>query len=212
VLARTRAAVVATAATPLLLVGCSHPAGPGPAPVSLDFCGGGPQVRPAVVEIVCGTSDIDAGSLTWSAWGRPIATAVGTAVVDLCTYEDCHTGSFTSVPIVVIASKIMRCAKEARAYSRLQYVFVDGSPFPGLLPNVASSNSSRRRPGPFRPRIRRSASAAELGPPHTGAAAGHPGRPQVATRLEMSSVRACALARITAGSNPAASAARAASR
>jgi len=139
-LARTRAAAMATAAAPLLLVGCSHPAGPGPAPVTLDFCGGGPQVRPAVVEIVCGTSDIDANSLTWSAWGRQIATAVGTAVVDLCTYEDCHTGSFTSVPIVIIASKIKGCAKVTRAYSRLQYVFVDGSPFPGLPANVPSSN------------------------------------------------------------------------
>ena len=91
----------------------------------------------AAMEIVCGTSDITAGRLAWSAWGQQIATAVGTAVVDMCAYEDCHTGSFSSVPIVLIASKIVRCAKAARAYSRLQYVFVGGSPFSGLPPNGA---------------------------------------------------------------------------
>ena len=94
----------------------------------------------AAMEIVCGTSDITAGRLAWSAWGQQIATAVGTAVVDMCAYEDCHTGSFSSVPVVLIASKIVRCAKAARAYSRLQYVFVGGSPFSGLPASVNTSN------------------------------------------------------------------------
>ena len=64
-----------------------------------------------------------------------MATAVGTAVVDLCTYEDCHTGSYRSVPIVVIASELVRCGGR-RAYSRLQYVFVGGSPFPVMPANL----------------------------------------------------------------------------
>lgn len=141
-LARTRAAVAATAGLPLLLAACSHPATPVnvPAPVTMAWCGSGSQVRPAVVEIVCGTTEITAGSLTWSAWGKQVATAVGTAVVDLCTYEDCHTGSYTSVPIVVIASKIVRCARDTQAYARLQYVFVGGSPFPQIPPDVKFSD------------------------------------------------------------------------
>lgn len=148
----TRAAAAVTAAL-LLLSACSHPAprpGPEPAPVTMAYCGSGPQVRPAVVEIVCGTNDIAAGHLAWSSWGRPIATAVGTAVVDLCSYEDCHTGSFTSVPIVLIASKPVRCGPDPQAYSRLQYVFVGGSPFAGLPANVTSSNyiSAPGRPVP----------------------------------------------------------------
>ena len=40
--------------------------------------------------------------------GRPVATAAGTAVVDLCAMEDCHTGSYQSAPIVLIASAIRR--------------------------------------------------------------------------------------------------------
>ncbi|MGH3183912.1 MAG: hypothetical protein ACRDOE_18695, partial [Streptosporangiaceae bacterium] len=121
-LTRTRTAVAATVGALLLLSGCSHAAGPAsvPAPVTMAYCGSGAQVRPSVLEIVCGTSEIAARSLTWSAWGKQIATGVGTAVVDMCTYEDCHTGSYSSAPIVVIASKIVRCARGAQAYSRLQ--------------------------------------------------------------------------------------------
>jgi hypothetical protein len=140
VLAKTRAAVAATLGFPLLLVACSHAAGAGPTPVTMALCGGSPQVRPSVVEIVCGTSEIAAGSLTWSAWGKQVATAVGTAVVDTCTYEDCHNGSYSSVPIVVIASKIVRCTRDTQAYSRLQYVFVGGSPFPVVPPDVKFSD------------------------------------------------------------------------
>ncbi len=139
--ARAVAAVTAMLGL-LLLGGCSHPAAPKvvASPVRMTDCGSGPQVRPTVVEIVCGTSDIAASSLTWSAWGKRIATAVGTAVVDLCAYEDCHTGSYGSVPIVVIASKIVECARGTQAYSRLQYVFVGGSPFPGVPANENFSN------------------------------------------------------------------------
>ena len=93
----------------------------------------------AAMEIVCGTSDITADNLAWSSWGRHIATGVGTAVVDTCAYEDCHTGSFTSVPIVVVASQLVWC-RGAMAYSRLQYVFVGGSPFSGLPASVNTSN------------------------------------------------------------------------
>jgi hypothetical protein len=78
--------------------------------------------------------------LAWSAWGKPVATAVGVAVVDLCAYEDCHTGTFGSVPIVMIASKIISCPKRARAYSRLEYVFVGRSPFAGLPAHMNFSN------------------------------------------------------------------------
>lgn len=149
--ARTRAAAAAAVTLPgLLLAGCSnHQAAPAAEPVTMALCGGGPQVRPAEVEIVCGTNYIAAGDLAWSAWGRPVATAVGTAVVDLCAYEDCHTGSFTSVPIVVIASRRVPCGQDAQAYSRLQYVFVGTSPFAGMPANVTSSNfiSAPGRPG-----------------------------------------------------------------
>jgi hypothetical protein len=153
VLARTRAVVAATVGLPLLLAACGQPARPGniTVPVTMAWCGSGPQVRPATVEIVCGTSDISAGSLTWSAWGKQIATAVGTAVVDLCTYEDCHEGSYSSVPIVVIASKIARCGRDGQAYARLQYVFVGGSPFPTVPPDVKFSDHLTGAPRPRPP-------------------------------------------------------------
>jgi hypothetical protein len=147
----TRAVAAAILALGLLLVSaCSSAAGSAavPRPVTMAYCGGGPQARPAVIEIVCGTTEIAAGSLHWSGWGQQVATAVGTAVVDTCSYEDCHTGSYQSVAIVMIASKIVRCPEQAHAYSRLQYVFVGGSPFAGLPANVTTSNDMA---GPGRP-------------------------------------------------------------
>jgi hypothetical protein len=120
----------------LFLVACGHAA----PPVTLAYCGSGPQTMPTVVEVVCNTDDITAGNLVWTAWGQPAATARGTATIDECAYEDCHTGGFNSVPIKLIASKITDCAGRGRAYSTLRYVFVDGNPWPGVPANLNTSN------------------------------------------------------------------------
>ncbi|HEY6274858.1 MAG TPA: hypothetical protein VIX86_00865 [Streptosporangiaceae bacterium] len=113
-------------------------------------CGGGLRVRPTVVNVICQTNDITARSLTWSAWGRPFTIGSGTAVVDLCAFEDCHTGSYQNFPIVVIASRIERCGKATQVYSRLQYVFVGPQPFAGLPASMNFSNfmAGSGRPGP----------------------------------------------------------------
>jgi hypothetical protein len=155
VLARSTRAVVATLVFPLLLLAaCSHSARPAavPASVKLAYCGGQPQLRPDVVEVICTTDDITARHLTWSGWGKPFATASGTAVVDLCAFEDCHSGTYSPFPIVVIASKIVSCAKHTRAYSRLQYVFVGSSPFADIPANISFKGfiSGAGRPGPPR--------------------------------------------------------------
>jgi hypothetical protein len=72
--------------------------------------------------------------------GKPTATAKGMAVVDLCAYEDCHTGAYSSVPIKLIASKVATCTNNKRAYAALRYVFVDGSPWPGMPADMNTSN------------------------------------------------------------------------
>ena len=104
-----RAAVVALGCA-LFAAGCAHPAPPAAAPVTLSFCGNTPQPAPTVVQVVCNTDDITARDLDWAGWGEPTATAGGTAVVDLCAYEDCHTGAFGTVSIRLVASKIATCA------------------------------------------------------------------------------------------------------
>jgi hypothetical protein len=123
----------------LFLAGCSHAAAPVPPAVTLSFCGTGPQPAPAVVEVICNTDDLTARNLVWTAWGKPTATAKGTAVVDMCAYEDCHTGTYSTVPIRLIASRITACAGSKRAYTTLRYVFVDGSPWAGV---PAGANTS----------------------------------------------------------------------
>jgi hypothetical protein len=123
----------------LLLTACSHAANPVPPPVTLGFCGSGPQVMPDVVLVVCNTDDITARNLTWSGWGKPTAAAKGSATVDLCAYEDCASGDYSAVPIEMTASKIVDCSKNTRAYSVLRYAFPNGSPFQGLPANVQAS-------------------------------------------------------------------------
>lgn len=125
----------------MLVVACSHAAKPRPAPppVTLGYCGSHPQVKPDVVLVVCNTNDITAENLTWSDWGTQTASAKGSAVVDLCSYEECASGNYVTVPIEMSASKIMHCARNARAYSTLRYVFPEGSPFKGVPTGVNSA-------------------------------------------------------------------------
>jgi hypothetical protein len=138
----------------LLPVACSHAPepvrSPGP-PVTLGYCGSNPQVRPDVVLVVCNTNDITAENLTWSDWGMPTASAKGSAVVDLCAYEECASGNFVTVPIEVTVSKIVHCAKNARAYSTLRYVFPGGSPFNGV-PAAVKSTGDQGQDLPVPPR------------------------------------------------------------
>ena len=126
----------------LLLTACSDTARPVPPPVTLGFCSSSPQVRPDVVTVVCNTNDITARNLTWSDWGKPTASAKGSATVDLCAYTDCAFGDYISVPIEVTVSKIMHCAKNTQAYSTLRYMFPNGSPFRSVPANVIKIESS----------------------------------------------------------------------
>jgi hypothetical protein len=123
-----------------LVAGCGGAAAPvGPA-VTLSFCGNDPEPAPAVVQVVCNTDDITARDLAWAGWGKPTATAQGVAVVDLCAYEDCHTGAFGTVPIRLVASKIGPCGSGKRGYTTLRYVFIGGSPWAGVPADMKTSN------------------------------------------------------------------------
>jgi hypothetical protein len=142
-----RAVVAVLIFFPLLLVAaCSGASQPAPRPVTLSYCGGGAQVRPDVVLVVCNTNDITATSLTWSDWGKPTATAKGSALVDLNSYEASSTPDYVRLPIEIAVSKIVNCAKSAQAYSTLRYAFPDGSPFQGVPADV--KNLANEQDGP----------------------------------------------------------------
>lgn len=129
---KTPAVVVILMFPLLLLTACSHATKPVPPPVTLGFCGNNLQVRPDVVLVVCNTDDITAQKLIWSDWGKPTASAKGSATVDLCAFTSCARGDYISVPIEMTASKIVHCSKKTRAYSTLRYMFPHGSPFKNM--------------------------------------------------------------------------------
>jgi hypothetical protein len=136
----------------LFLTGCGHAAAPVPATVTMSYCGSDAQPTPAIVEVVCNTDDITARNLTWTAWGKPTATARGVAVVDLCAYEDCHTGSFGTVPIRLVATRISACGPSKRAYTTLRYAFIGGSPWPGVPAGMSASHYMVGSDRPLPPR------------------------------------------------------------
>jgi hypothetical protein len=117
--------------------------------LTIAYCGGRPQVQPKSINIICGANDITAQRLVWSGWGGKFATARGNAVVDLCSFEDCHMGQYFGYPIVVVASKPQTC-KGQQGYARLQYVFVGKSPFQGLPAHLSFKHYmvGANRPGP----------------------------------------------------------------
>ena len=129
---KTRPVVATLMLLLLVLTACTHATKPVPPPVTLGFCGSNPQVMPGIVLVVCNTDDITARNLIWSDWGKPTASARGSATVDLCAYEDCASGEYVSVTIEMTASKIVHCSKNTRAYSTLRYMFPGGSPFRGV--------------------------------------------------------------------------------
>lgn len=141
-LIRTMAAVTAVLLPLMMLTGCgpAATAGHSPTSVKLTDCYGRKIARPGIVQVICQSDAIMARSLAWSGWGRPVATAIGDALYDWCAFEDCHTGTYNSAPIVLIASKIINCRNHAHVYSRLQYVFVGKSPFAGLPAHMNFSN------------------------------------------------------------------------
>jgi hypothetical protein len=118
--------------------------------LTIAYCGGHRQVRPTTINIICGANDITAQRLVWSGWGSSFAAGRGTAVVDLCSFEDCHMGQYSGYPIVVVASQPKSCSPGQRAYARLQYVFVGKSPFQGLPAHLSFKNyvTGAARPGP----------------------------------------------------------------
>jgi hypothetical protein len=110
----------------LLAAGCSSSPGAvtSAAPRRLADCAGMPQSRPAEVAVRCADNSLTASHLRWSGWGTPVATATGTAVINTCEFEDCHTGAYASYRVVLVVSGAVKCPKGGRAYARIQYMFV----------------------------------------------------------------------------------------
>jgi hypothetical protein len=138
-----RPLVMAAAVLALLTAGCSQAAKPAvPAgPSRLADCVGHPQVRPAMVIVRCADTSLTARNLKWSDWGAPVATATGTAVINNCEFQDCHTGSYSAHRVVLVVSGALACPKGGRAYAKIQTMFV-GS-FDAWTPSQANQIVAR---------------------------------------------------------------------
>jgi hypothetical protein len=144
------AALVAT----LALTACGPTAKSAQAakPVTMRNCSdSGRQAKPDLIFVICASDAITAKTLTWARWGKPVATATGTATVNWCAFEGCAYGEYDNYRIVLVASKLVQCPKGGQQYSRMQYVFVgDDNPFEGLPKNFKLTNElfGSHMPGP----------------------------------------------------------------
>jgi hypothetical protein len=68
--------------------------------------------------VVCTSDPITGRRLAWPVRSKPVAAAVGEAVVDLCAFESRHTGSYLAFPIVLVASRIVTYPNHVRACTR----------------------------------------------------------------------------------------------
>src|ERR1022692_1987336 len=97
--------VLVAAVLALLAAGCSQSAKPAAssAPRNLADCLGRPQVQPAIAVVRCADASLTGRELKSSGWGSPVATATG-MVVNNCEFIDCHTGSCSAYPVVLVVS------------------------------------------------------------------------------------------------------------
>jgi hypothetical protein len=110
----------------MLAAGCGGSAAPLPsaAPRYLADCSGHPQPRPTMVVVRCADVSMTARNLKWAGWGARVATATGTAVINDCEFQDCHTGLYSAHPVVLVISGAVACPTGGRAYARIQVMFV----------------------------------------------------------------------------------------
>lgn len=148
------AALTAALGATLALTACGPAAKTAQAakPVTMRNCTDSPrQARPDLISVICASDAITAKTLHWSRWGKSVATASGSATVNWCAFEGCAQGEYDSYPIVLIASKLVRCPSGRQQYSRMQYVFVgDDNPFEALPKHFKLTNEffGSHSPGP----------------------------------------------------------------
>jgi hypothetical protein len=124
---RTCRTVAVTVMVGLTLLAASCSSGQRAVPAKADGlpdCLGHPQVRPALVDVNCADMSLTARHLAWSGWGTPVATATGSAVIDVCEYGDCYQGIYDTFPVVLVASGAQTCLNGKRDYASLQFLFV----------------------------------------------------------------------------------------
>jgi hypothetical protein len=100
-----------------------------PSSRALPDCLGDPKVMPKTVVFACGDGNFGFDHLTWVAWGRARAVALGSGYLNHCR-PYCTAGHFTRYPAVLIATGSQRCPNGQRAYLTVTYAFIGRSPFP----------------------------------------------------------------------------------
>lgn len=123
------------------------------------------KIAPETVIITCADAGFRLTELLWQAWGAPVATATGTAVVNDCE-PSCAEGTYRRYPVEASVTRLRRCENGRRQYTRLRYSFPQESPFPPDAPGSRDPTAKfpcprkpRPRPRVGRPRVRLSPGA-----------------------------------------------------
>lgn len=116
-------------------------------PIKLDGACGKASARPSEVVFTCADGGVIAKNINWSSWGGKLAVGHGVVLAHDCTPSCAESNQYNSFDVVLIAEQAKSCGTGDRRYTRLEYAWTAGSPYPADAPGSQQPYLDRKCSG-----------------------------------------------------------------